>query len=613
MAAITRGKIFIVDGRKCTYEASLDDGRVLVYDEALQEYVEVNVGVLERYDAAGEVDKELEFTPAEEKASEEEWSVAADRHDAIKLYLESDKTPEDLNVLSAHIKVSITRCYALIKMFDIAEGPQALLRNRAGRKIGSRLLPLDLEKIINAAYKEKWKGPGSNYAEVIRRVEELCEQLSIKAPAKQTVIARVKERSEYELLARKEGVKVANDKFQPRVKKNKALKPLEKTEMDHCLIDCIIVDEITRKPLCRPWVTIIIDLYSRVALGVYMSVHAPSSLSVSMAVTHATFPKDNWLAALGDEDLKFPYYGHLLSVLMDNAREFKSKSASIAAKKHQIKWKFRPKHKPWWGGHIERLFGTLQVGAVQFLPGATMRNVVLRGDYNSEKEACFTFQEFREWFMTNLQLYHNTPHSVLGKTPHEQWMEWWVDDAGNRTHPELLDNPLEFSIDFYPEENRAITRQGIELFGLQYWSGALTSHIGKRFTIKYNPLSLRHIWINPTGDRYLKVPYQDITQPDISLEELKLAKRERAEERISRPSNSRVERQEFFKLVAKNRQRVEDAKSATKGLHKMRENRQNSEFSEKSIVGKTPALEPIDVTDSYESPIAPFTLDVGDE
>ncbi|MBV6659808.1 DDE-type integrase/transposase/recombinase [Pseudomonas yamanorum] len=609
--AIARGDAFIYEGRKCIYEASLEDGCVLLYDESSQVFIQAKVGSLEPYDTSYIAQED--FTPAAERASEEEWNIAAHRYEEIGRYIESERAPEDLSKLCEKLKVGVKRCYALISDYDSAEGPEDFLRNKAGRKIGAKLLTSQLEKVIASAINEKWKGPGANYAVVIRRVDELCEALSLKAPAKQTVINRIKIRSEYELLKLKEGAKKANDKFQPRVKKNRALKPLDKTEMDHCLIDCIIVDEITRKPLCRPWVTLIIDLYSRVVLGFYLSVHAPSSYSVSMAVTNATFPKDPWLETLGAEDIRYPYYGRPYSILMDNAREFRSKTARIAAKKHQIKWHFRPKHMPWWGGHIERLFGTLQVGAVQFLPGATLSNVVLRGDYDSEKEACFTFNEFREWFIRNLQIYHNTVHSVLDATPHEQWAKGWVDEEGKNTHPNLLSNPIEFSIDFFPERERTITRQGIEMFGLQYWSGVLTPYVGKKYFIKFNPLSLRHVWINPSGARYLKVPYQDITQPDISLEELNLAKKQRASERGKRPSNSRANRQEYFSLVAKNREKVEDAKAATKGLHKMRENRKNSDFAQQAVLGREPALDVKDEDDKYETVITTFHLDLGDD
>ncbi|WP_162874595.1 Mu transposase C-terminal domain-containing protein [Pseudomonas viridiflava] len=599
------------DGRRCAYEASIDEANVLLYDEENQEFIQVGIGQLEPFTDCG--DSPDAFKPPVDLASEDEWKVAAERYEIISEYMGSEKSSADLNQLQARLGVSQSRCYALIAMYDPDDGPEGMLRARAGRKVGSKYLPEKIETIISSAFKTEWSGPGANQAAVIKRVSEICEALDVAPPANQTIINRIKERSERELMILKEGMKRANDRFQPRPKKNKALRPLELTEMDHCLVDCIIVDDLTRKPLCRPWVTILIDIYSRVALGVYFSVHAPSRYSVSMAVTNATFPKDSWLETLAKDDLKYPYYGKPELVLMDNAKEFRSKSSRIAAKKHNMKWKFRPKGKPWWGGHIERLFGTLQVGAVQFLPGATLRNVVVRGDYDSEKHACLTFSEFREWLVRGLQIYHNTVHSVLKKTPHEQWVEGWKDEEGRKTHPRLLDNPLEFSIDFFPEHIRTVTRQGIEIFNLQYWSGVLTPYIGKRVVVKYNPLSLRHIWINPNGERYFKISYQDITQPDVSLEELTLAKRQRSQERGARAKNTRAERQEYFRLISKNRERVEDAKSATKAAHKMRENLANAAFTEQVVLGRAPALVEPDDDDEYEQPFTPLRIDVEDD
>ncbi|MCW8277249.1 Mu transposase C-terminal domain-containing protein [Pseudomonas sp. PCH199] len=219
------------------------------------------------------------------------------------------------------------------------------------------------------------------------------------------------------------------------------------------------------------------------------------------------------------------------------------------------------------------------MGHIHYLPGTTLSNVVLKGDYDSEKNACLTFSEFRLWFAREIQIYHHTVHRILEVTPHEKWMEALM-QSGSLNHPELVVNPFEFTLDFLPEQSRVISRQGIELNRIQYWSGALYGHVKVRCAVKYNPLSLKQVWVNPTGEGYIEVPYYDIRRPDVSLEELKLAKQQLARERhIREGSHARkASVDETFELIKKNRELVERSRSTTKKMKKIKENSSQSIF-----------------------------------
>ncbi len=57
-----------------------------------------------------------------------------------------------------------------------------------------------------------------------------------------------------------------------------------------------MVDERNQLPLGRPRLTVAIDIASRAVTGFYLTMEAPSAVSVAMALRHAIFSKDNWLA-----------------------------------------------------------------------------------------------------------------------------------------------------------------------------------------------------------------------------------------------------------------------------------------------------------------------------
>jgi putative transposase len=45
---------------------------------------------------------------------------------------------------------------------------------------------------------------------------------------------------------------------------------LELVQIDHALVDVVVVDELARKPIGRPWVTLAIDVATRAVLGFHL-------------------------------------------------------------------------------------------------------------------------------------------------------------------------------------------------------------------------------------------------------------------------------------------------------------------------------------------------------
>lgn len=59
--------------------------------------------------------------------------------------------------------------------------------------------------------------------------------------------------------------------------------PLDIVQIDHTPVHIILVDEITRLPVGRPWLTVAIDVYSRCIAGFLVSFEAPSATSAVCA------------------------------------------------------------------------------------------------------------------------------------------------------------------------------------------------------------------------------------------------------------------------------------------------------------------------------------------
>ncbi|WP_245485979.1 MULTISPECIES: Mu transposase C-terminal domain-containing protein [unclassified Mesorhizobium] len=69
---------------------------------------------------------------------------------------------------------------------------------------------------------------------------------------------------------------------------------------------------------------------------------------------------------------------------------------------------------------------------------------------------------------------------------------------------------------------------GIHLFGLRYWSAALSADVGRsdrRLLVKYDPRDLARIFVRRPSGNFVEARYADVTLPSITLHEALTARR----------------------------------------------------------------------------------------
>jgi len=60
---------------------------------------------------------------------------------------------------------------------------------------------------------------------------------------------------------------------------------LEVMQIDHTQVDIHVVDETYRQPIGRPWISVATDVATRMVSGFYLTLEAPSELSVALCMT----------------------------------------------------------------------------------------------------------------------------------------------------------------------------------------------------------------------------------------------------------------------------------------------------------------------------------------
>ena len=120
-------------------------------------------------------------------------------------------------------------------------------------------------------------------------------------PSTKAIQARLDRLPPQTVTARRQGAKAAADKWEPTRGVLEASYALELVQSDHTLVDVIVVDDLYRKPIGRPWLTLMVDVASRTVPGFHLDMLAPSAVSVGMCMRQAVLPKADWLAEHGME------------------------------------------------------------------------------------------------------------------------------------------------------------------------------------------------------------------------------------------------------------------------------------------------------------------------
>jgi putative transposase len=539
-------------------------------------------------------------SPPLELIAERDWRLADERARLLAPLAEAPScSVADIDRVARQLKLSRASVYRLLRRFRQQLLATSLLPSPPGRKTGRVLLSEAQERILRQTIEAFYLTPQRpSIAALYRAVCLNCQLAKTAAPSYKTVRARVRGIDLKRRTRLRDGPKAAADKFRPVRGALKANEPLALVQIDHTLVDVILVDDLERKPIGRPWLTLVVDVASRAVLGFFLSLNAPSSLSVALALSQAVLPKGAYLAKQKVE-AAWPMQGLPRTLQVDNAKEFHAQSLIRGCRQHGIELVYRPPARPHLGGHIERLMGTL-MGEVHLLPGTTFGSVAQRGAYDSQGEATMTLEELETWLAWQIAgVYHLQPHATLKVSPLEAWR------AGAASMKQPIRQPKDaqgFYIDFLPYERRRIGREGIRLFNVHYWHGALGPLVnrGGRYVVKYDPRDLSRVFvIDPQGSA-LEVPYRDLGKVPVSLRELQRAA---AQVRQAGGGAREVTEDALFHTVLRQRALIEQAGKRTRQARRQAEEVRINRPKPPAQVDKPEGREP-------EGPIEPFPFEL---
>jgi putative transposase len=514
--------------------------------------------------------------------ADEDWQIAQKRYAAISpLAGRMTIGREDAEQRAEELGINVATLYRWLKRFNATGSVTALIPGKRGWKPGNRRTSTDAERIIMDVIDDFYltrqrPSPQKAVTEVFRR----CSEKGIEPPSHTTVRARISEIPERDRLRARGHREKAINRFTPAPGSfPNAEYPLSVIQIDHTPADIILVDDIHRLPIGRPWITLAIDVFSRAVTGFYLSFDPPSETSVAMCVASSILPKEEWLITHNIE-VQWPVWGVPRTIHVDNGADFRSDNFQKSCLAYGINLEFRPVRQPRYGGHIERLLGTL-LREIHALPGTTFSSVKERDGYDSDKHAVMTRTEFEIWLMTLIcKVYHQKIHSGIGMTPLKKW-ELGVFGDGMEPGIGVPARPadrLSVLLDFLPSFYRTVQTFGVTIDGLTYYAEAVRPWINardkntgekKKLLFRRDPRDISTLWFfDPDLKQYFKVPFADQSLPPMSIWECAQAK-----DRLKKEGVSHVSEHEILRAITELRDQVEQAKQKSRKARRQAQRR----------------------------------------
>jgi putative transposase len=481
-----------------------------------------------------------------------DWVKARRRAEIVARTLPDAPTDRRLLLSEAARELCVDRStiYRWRARFEVERRLSALLPRQRGRPKGYCQVDPRVDELVETQIQTFYLRPERpSISQLVGRIHAECDHIGLPHPHWRTIRLRIKRLDARKAMTCREGSAKARAVFTPVVEEYRSSGPLDVVQIDHTVVDLIVVDELTRAPIGRPVLTLAIDIHTRVVTGFYLGLNHPSILRAGVCVAQSVFEKGTWLAERGI-DLPWLVSGLPRSVHVDNAGEFHSSAFTRTLEDFGVEVIYRPIARPHFGGHIERLIGTA-MGAVHVLRGTTFASVKDRDGYPAEGRATMTLRELERWLALEiLGKYHHRVHAALKRPPIAVWAELATSNPARMPR-----DRTEFLAGLLPYEWRLPRRDGFHLFNIRYWSDALVRLLGRheqKLMVRYDPRDLSRVWVRRPDGRHVEARYKNLGREPISLWE-----HSRAVEHLRAQGRQEVSEEILFRAIREQR-RIED-------------------------------------------------------
>jgi putative transposase len=432
--------------------------------------------------------------------SEEARQAALERFHMIQPHLEQGKRLRDISRDASIPYRTVQRWVAQYRRLGLS-GLVRKTRNDQGARRG---LSTSIQHLIEGLALQK---PPLSIAALYRQVERFAQEQNESPPSYSRVYDIVRRLPPDLVTLAHQGSKTYGEAFE-LIHRREAERPNAIWQGDHTLLDLLVKREGADP--ARPWLSIIIDDYSRAVMGYYLSWDAPSAIQIALALRQAIWRKD---------DARWSMCGIPDVLYTDNGSDFTSQHLEQAAADLKMQLIFSTPGKPRGRGRIERFFDTVSQLFLSELPGYPGSGRI------RQEKALLSLTELDQQLRTFLLLtYHEREHSETRQRPKARW-----EQGGFLPRmPDSLEQ-LDLLLLSVPRA-RKVHPDGIRFQGYRYLDTTLAAFVGESVMLRYDPRDIAEIRVFHHGQFLCRAICPELAGTTIPLRDVIRARNRRRRE-----------------------------------------------------------------------------------
>lgn len=300
--------------------------------------------------------------------------------------------------------------------------------------------------------------------------------------------------------------------------------PGSRFQIDATVADVYLISRYNRNWIIgRPVIYFVIDVFSRLAVGIFIGLEGPSWLGAMMALAYAASSKVNfckeYAVSISEEDWPCNF---LPCAILGDRGEMSSRMVNALVKNLKVNIENAAPCQPDWKAIVERFFRTTQEKVKPFLPGFVIPDAPQRLGKDYRLDAKLDIYQFTA-IMIHCALYHNNENYLASYNrseiliandvppiPIKIW-EWGIKNRSGKLNyfPEDI-----VKLNLLPTGPAQITERGLIFKNMRYscekaikegWFDRARIHGSKSIEITYDPRTTRYAYLKgPNGRSFEK-------------------------------------------------------------------------------------------------------------
>lgn len=319
--------------------------------------------------------------------------------------------------------------------------------------------------------------------------------------------------------------------------------PGARYQIDATIADVYLVSRFNRERIIgRPVLYVVIDVFSRMIVGMYIGLEGPSWVGAMMALANTVADKVAYCAHFGKtiEPDEWPCH-HLPATILGDRGEIESRYIETLQNSFNVTVENAAAYRADWKGIVEQRFRLLPAKFKAYVPGYIQPDFRVRGGQDYRLDAVLDLDQFTR-IVIECVLYYNNHHDIANydqdkdvaadlvlSVPRQLW--WWgLENRSGRLRT-FSEERVQFSL--LPTEEATVTVHGIRYSGCFYtcarvvesrWFDRARQRGNWKVRISYDPRAMDQIYLHepesPLGFEVCQLTPRSRAEVGLSLWEI---------------------------------------------------------------------------------------------